>query len=378
MRKQKNRLNIALIPAALALTGLLIAGCDMGGSSHTEGSRTYTPVGHFALAGKRPRLGMYPEFANPAANRYATQEAFEGRLQPLPSLSGGPAGMRPVSVQSSHGGMTAPGVKPLPPHMVPNGMQPMQQLIYGGSFPHHDVGGDVTFSPRDKLKVIVRDHPEFSGTLEVNQEGYIQLPNAEGLIMAMGLTTRQVETAIASYVAPFLRDRPTVKVTAQFVMGGYYYIFGEVRNQGRFPLGVTPMRLSEAVFRANSRRVTYRAEESREERLRDETEITPRQGFSLSKYADLRRVSVITPHRVAPSRLVYNVKKAIYGGQVGNDPVIQPGQILFIPSSVDKKIIDFAGRVVAPLSAVRSATGEVDEWYGITTGNTTVFDEEKD
>ena len=136
-------------------------------------------------------------------------------------------------------------------------------------------------------------------------------------------------------------------------------------------MGITPIRLSEAVFRANSNILRFGGETglTREERFREEMEISPREGYRLPTYSDLMHVSVITPHRSHPSRRVYNVKSALLQGVTGKDPVLRSGQIVFVPSSVDARIIRFFNRVIAPIKAVGEADAEAGHWYGRITGN---------
>ncbi|MBN2712794.1 MAG: polysaccharide biosynthesis/export family protein [Planctomycetes bacterium] len=337
-------------------------GYGSGGGS----SRTYVPADKYAVASVRPNLSMYPEFA--VADRDEQAYSDTPKLQPLPQLqSGMPSGFRPVSAVTGVDGVDGPK---LTPGLAPAGMQPIKQLIYGGSHPDHDAPDTFKLRHKDKIKVLVKEHPEFSGILEIAQDGMIQIPNTEDLIRAEGKSVDQIREALVERIAPYIQDKPRIEVNIDYAAGGYYYIYGEVANQGRFPLGIQPIRLSEAVFRANSTRLQAAAEESREERLRTETEVGARESFSISKYAKLDTVSVIIPHRSRPCRKVFNVKTAMFQGMTGNDPVVRPGQIIWVPSSFDKRLIEFAKRVIAPIQVLGDLDEEASTWYGRATGNT--------
>jgi hypothetical protein len=134
-------------------------------------------------------------------------------------------------------------------------------------------------------------------------------------------------------------------------------------------MGVGEMRLSEAIFRSNSTRYQAFIEEVRRSRLEAESEVHAREGFAIPTYAQLTKVSVITPHRSRPTRREYNVKAALFQGMTANDPVIRPGQIVWVPSTFDKRIILFSQRVIAPIAAVGEMDAEASGWYGRITGN---------
>lgn len=355
------------ILAACALS--LGAGCATSAYGPIPG-RGQAPA-QYTVAPKKMSINHFPEFT-------AASTAWKSKpgpaLPPLPALNygNGRMGIRPIEMQVGREGSAE--MKPVVPgKLSAEGLHPMAQLVYGGEHPEYERPGEYQFRVRDKIRIHVRDHEEFSDIVEVTQEGFIQIPNTDIYITAKDLTRKEVELAVAAKVAPFIKGQAVVRVIIELGQGGYYYIFGEVRDQGRFPMGVTPTRLSEAVFRANSEAWATgaggEAGVSLAERLRQETEISPRASFTLPKYAYLAGVSIITPHRSHPTRRVYNVKDALYQGKTGQDPFIRNGQIIFVPSTTDKRVIEFFRRVIAPIRVLTEANDELGEAYGRITGN---------
>jgi len=355
-----------LWPLALALA---MASCT---PTDLSSWRPAAPT-RYAVASRPPRIRESQEFS-PPVQRVGECRDTRGEVPPLPPLQAmGEAnpyqGLQPVRVTVAGDGPE----RSLPVHpsnLDPRGLQPLEQLVYGGTHPQHDIVGEYRFNVRDRLEIRVAQHPEFGGEVEVQQDGSIASPNTDDYVIVKGLNEDQAVRAIGAKVAPYVKDPPKVRVNITFGRGESYYVFGEVRNQGRFPMGITPIRLSEAIFRANSVRLgSYTISESREDRLREEMEGSPREGFSVPTYANFSQVSVVTPHRSHPTRRVYNTKAALLQGVTGGDPVIQPGQIIFVPSTGDARIIRFFNRVIAPIKVVGETDAEASHWYGRITGN---------
>ncbi len=362
------RLRGTLCGCLMLMPWLWSFGCS---PAQNSGGRPSAPD-RFRLAAKPPVLRDYPEFAETGQARIAEAR---GRVPLLPVLrrpvcGDAAMGLRPVMATVAGNGKTRT-VAMNPSGFDNNGRQPMEQLIYGGAYPAHDISGNYRFNVRDRLRINVARHPEFSGEVVVLQDGSVKIPNTDDYIVVKGLDSDQVARGVVTKIAPYIKGVPKVKVNITFGRGEFYYVFGEVKNSGRFPMGISPVRLSEAIFRANSRRLGRLTDaESSEERLRDEMELSPREGFSVPTYANLMQVSVITPHRSHPTRRVYNVKRALLQGVTGNDPVVRPGQIIWVPSTFDKRLIAFFKRYIAPIQAVGTADAETAHWYGRITGNT--------
>lgn len=276
-----------------------------------------------------PRVGGYPEF-------YQTDRAREKppALPPLPQYGRGDfyRGVQPLDVATGREG---------PPHtwplrtggLHPDGPMPVEQLIFGGPYPERDAPPPYRFHPGDQIRLTVMDHPEFDGIVEVREDGTIPIPNTQDEVRAEGREPYEVADAIRNVIRPYVQGEPVVRVGIHLAVGGIYTIFGQVLAPGRYPLGDRPLRLSEAIFRACSKRWLSEFTSDRTTALREELREGPRSDFVLPPKADLEEVIVITPHRSHPIRKTYSIRQALFEGKRGEDPLIQDGQIICIGKS---------------------------------------------
>jgi polysaccharide biosynthesis/export protein len=109
----------------------------------------------------------------------------------------------------------------------------------------------------DRVRLKVYGEPDIAGEYEVDNNGNVSIPLA-GHIRAAGLTTRQLERAIASALSKGIVRDPRVNV--EVALYRPYYILGEVKKGGEYPyrLGLTVM---DAVASAGG--FTYRANENK-------------------------------------------------------------------------------------------------------------------
>jgi polysaccharide biosynthesis/export protein len=109
--------------------------------------------------------------------------------------------------------------------------------------------------PNDRVRLKVYGEPDIAGEYEIDSSGQISVPLA-GHIRAAGLTTKQLERAIASALSKGIVRDPRVNV--EIALYRPYYILGEVKKSGEYPyrLGLTVM---DAIASAGG--FTYRANE---------------------------------------------------------------------------------------------------------------------
>lgn len=128
---------------------------------------------------------------------------------------------------------------------------------YAGPAPTRDLDGPYVLGPGDRLRIKVYSDPDMTGEYEINGSGAVALPLV-GDVRASGMTTRQLEQAIAQRMKGKVATDPHVSVE----MAAYapYYVFGEVKNAGEFQyhLGLT---VADAIAAAGG--LTYRANEHR-------------------------------------------------------------------------------------------------------------------
>jgi polysaccharide export outer membrane protein len=114
-----------------------------------------------------------------------------------------------------------------------------------------------TLGPSDKVRIRVYGESDITGEYEVDNNGFISVPLA-GRVKAAGLTTRQLERAVAAALSKGLLRDPRVNV--EIATYRPFYILGEVKRAGEYPYksGLTVL---DAVASAGG--YTYRANESK-------------------------------------------------------------------------------------------------------------------
>jgi polysaccharide biosynthesis/export protein len=117
--------------------------------------------------------------------------------------------------------------------------------------------GDYVLGPNDRVRLKVYGEPDIGGEYEIDNTGQISVPLA-GHIRAAGLTTKELERAIAAALSKGIVRDPRVNV--EVALYRPYYILGEVKKSGEYPyrLGLTVL---DAVASAGG--YTYRANESK-------------------------------------------------------------------------------------------------------------------
>lgn len=111
--------------------------------------------------------------------------------------------------------------------------------------------------PSDRVRLRVYGENDITGEYEVDSGGYISVPLG-GRVKAAGLTTRQLERAVAAALSKGLLRDP--RVNAEIATYRPFYILGEVKRAGEYPYksGLTVL---DAVASAGG--YTYRANESK-------------------------------------------------------------------------------------------------------------------
>lgn len=217
---------------------------------------------------------------------------------------------------------------------------PIEQLVFGGEFPDLDKPENYRLMPRDVISITVRDHPEFSGKLEIQPDGTIRIPNLSDLIRLRGMSVDEASEELRLSLQPYIRGECIVQIQANRARGGYYFVFGDVLQPGRFPMGLEPIKLSDAVLAANWETNRSRPEFDDEELGPAFPTATPRGKFTAPRTADMANVMLVTPHRSQPVRTTHDVRQAMLG-MMREDPIVKPGQIIVVPSLDPRKNAEF-------------------------------------
>ncbi len=263
-----------------------------------------------------------PRYMAPGAPEMSAAAAPSGSMlsAPMPAQ----AATRPPRTSRSSG---------FRPAGIQNGSHfyPVEQLVYGGEYPDLDKPELYRLMPKDVITVTVKDHPEFSGQVQIQPDGTVRLPNTPDLVRLRGLTAEEAAQAVRNSLAGYVKGECKVRVQANRARGGYYYVFGDVLQPGRFPMGIEPIRLSEAILAANWEANPARLDADGDELGPSFPAATPRGRYIAPQTADMAGVVLITPHRSQPARSVHDARSALMGMR-GEDPLIRPGQIIVVPS----------------------------------------------
>lgn len=156
----------------------------------------------------------------------------------------------------------------------------------------------------DTVRVTVDKHPEFSGDFKVDRDGGFEVPVAERRVRAEGRTVMEAESAVRDLIAPFTRAVPKVRVELTAAQSQFYYLYGAINSQGRFPMGEDVVDLRRAVIDAGL----------------------------WAEGAAPWKTHIITPDPDEPTFVVVDARDVLYG-KTRENIVIKPGDVIFVPTS---------------------------------------------
>lgn len=171
----------------------------------------------------------------------------------------------------------------------------------------------------DVVRITVLRHPELSGDFVIGPDGNIQYTFV-GDIHAKGLTKQELRERIIDSISPYVKV-PEVSVAIIGYNSKKIYVLGAVNKPGLYSLRGNYTTLREAIVTA---------------------------GLP-SKHASLRKIYVITPDRKNPKAKTVNLYQLLYKGRLELDLIIEPGQVIYVPSTLISKIDDTLGTLLSPL-----------------------------
>ena len=182
-----------------------------------------------------------------------------------------------------------------------------------------------TLGPNDVIAIDVRRHPEFSGQYKVNSEGKIEYKYV-GDIIVSGLTKKQLNERLTKLLSEYIIE-PDINIQIVAYLSKVFYVVGDVNHPGKFYMRGDAIKVREALVQAG----------------------LPNQA------AAMRRCRIITPDEAGKENYIdVNVYRLLYEGDLKENKIMKPGDVLYVPATIMAKII----RVIAPVtSAVGEATG---------------------
>ena len=179
-----------------------------------------------------------------------------------------------------------------------------------------------TLGPNDVIAIEVRRHPEFSGQYAINSEGKIEYKFV-GDIIVNGLTKLELKERLRGILSEYIRE-PEIDVTIVAYLSKVFYVVGDVGGPGKFYMRGNTVTVREALV----------------------------QSGLPTDAAAMRRCRLITPNNLGKHNYVeVDVYNLLYKGDLSNNLEMNPGDVLYVPSTVMAKIL----RVISPVTA---ATGK--------------------
>ncbi|MBN2106653.1 MAG: polysaccharide biosynthesis/export family protein [Deltaproteobacteria bacterium] len=163
---------------------------------------------------------------------------------------------------------------------------------------------DYRVGGNDVLNIMVYDERELrSPGLRVTPDGYISFPLI-GRIKVAGLTTSQIEELIAQKLARGYLVDPHVSVQVE-EFDSRYYVIGEVKRPGAYPLGSSDISLVEGIGFAG--------------------------GFT--NFAARNSTKIIRNHNGREIAIRVKVDDIMKAGTQLRDIILQPNDIIIVPQS---------------------------------------------
>lgn len=185
-----------------------------------------------------------------------------------------------------------------------------------GSLGH--LGGQYTLGPNDVIEVTVMRHPEVSGEYTINQEGKIQYEFV-GDIFISGMSKEEAAEVIVQALSEYIVS-PEVTVKISQYNSKIVYVVGEVFNPGKIYMRGDTITVREALIQAGLPRLSGITKKSR----------------------------LITPSDDGrPKKKMINVYALLYEGDLRQNTVMQPGDVLYIPPTFLTRVM----RVISPVAA---------------------------
>ena len=184
---------------------------------------------------------------------------------------------------------------------------------------------EYTLGKGDRVKIEVRNQPEFTGNFVVGPDGDIQYEFA-GDIKAEGLTKQELQALITEKLARYVKG-PEVSVIVTHYLSKFVYVLGEVGQPGKYPMKGDMVSLREALMAA---------------------------GLP-TRSAALRRVWVITPDEVKPIVAKADIYKLLYEGKLEENLDLAPGDVVVVSATIPTEINRALTNMLAPFSKAASA-----------------------
>ena len=195
------------------------------------------------------------------------------------------------------------------------------------------IGGassNYTLGVGDILDITVRNNPEFSGRFSVGPDGNLQYTFI-GDIKAEGFTKQQLKEKIEKELVKYIKV-PEVDITIAAYLSKFVYCLGAVGRPGKYPMQGDTVTLRDLIVGA---------------------------GLP-NPDAALRRTFVIKPDVTNPTFKKVDLVLLLYKGVLKDDLVLEPGTVVFVPTTVPSEINKALTVFLSPFNQGRNAADMVN------------------
>ncbi len=191
-----------------------------------------------------------------------------------------------------------------------------------------------TIGPEDVVRVVVRNHPEFSFETPIEEGGELIIPLTNEIVMAEGLTRDELAEEVRKFLTAYI-EAPVVNVFITRYQSKRFYVLQPRGGGGEFVMDRANMTLWDCMWRAG----------------------IPQLGQSA-----MRRVQVIEPHPTHPTHRWVNVYAMLYQGKMEDNIRIEPGTIIYYPMLAIDKFSEVLQAITRPITDLSRMGSDYERW----------------
>lgn len=177
----------------------------------------------------------------------------------------------------------------------------------------------------DIVRLEVEQHPEWNFDLAISPDGKVEIPSL-GTTIAKGLTKEQLARNISARLEQYIHE-PKVTIEITKYASQVIFVFGEVNFPGKYPTEGRTITLRDAVILAG----------------------LPR------PFAALNRVFVMSPSEPSTKHMVINLQRILYQGELKMNITLNPGDVVYVPTTVLGILNELLSSLFSPLSSVAAS-----------------------
>jgi polysaccharide export outer membrane protein len=180
---------------------------------------------------------------------------------------------------------------------------------------------DLILGPGDEIEILVYRNDDLNRTIKVLPPGRYYYPLV-GEIQTMGIGVFQLRNEIAEKLSKYIKD-PQVSISIKSIASHKFFVLGEVNQPGIFPLDTVPTALQA---------------------------ITAAGGANAD--AKLKSVMLVRGDSNKPEIRKLNLEAALKDGDFRDNVLLQPGDLLYVPTAPIVNVARFSSRIRAIIRPV--------------------------